>query len=245
MVLSENELERYDRQIRLFGVEAQERLKRSRVLVVGVGGLGSPVAIYLTAAGVGKLTLVDPERVELSNLNRQVLHWTKDVGRRKVDSAVEKLRELNPEVEIEGVDIALDESSARDLASRSDVVIDCLDNWSTRFLLNRVCVELGKPLIHAGIRGLYGQMLVIIPGRTPCLQCILPTPPKEERGFPVLGTTPGVMAMLQATETIKILTGYGEVAAGRLIIYDGYSMRFDSIPVRRRPDCTACSSVGR
>lgn len=242
-MLTVEELERYDRQIRLFGVEAQERLKNSRVLVVGLGGLGCPASTYLVAAGVGEVILVDSEEVELSNLNRQVLHWTVDIGRLKVVSASEKLEKLNPNVKIEGVNVRLELEEARKLVSRVDLVLDCLDNWKTRYMLNRVCVELKKPMIHAGIRGLHGQLLTIIPGKTPCLQCLLPKPPREEERFPVLGTTPGILALIQATEAIKILSGFGVPALNKLIYYDGYYMRFYEIGVSRSPTCPTCSSV--
>lgn len=241
--LSSEEIERYDRQIRLFGIEGQLRLKRSRVLVVGVGGLGTAAALYLVAAGVGHIILVDSERVELSNLNRQILYWTRDIGRLKTEAAVEKLRELNPGVVIETVAARVDERLLRELVPRVDLVIDALDNWETRFLLNRVCVEYRKPLIHAGVQGLYGQLLVIVPGKTPCLQCLIPRQPPETRPFPILGTTAGLMAMLQVTEAIKILTGYGEPSLGRLIVYDGYRMSFHEIKVSRRPDCPVCSMI--
>lgn len=242
-MLTREEVERYDRQIRLFGFKSQELLKKSKVLIVGVGGLGCPASIYLAAAGVGEIILVDSERVELSNLNRQVLHWTNDIGRLKVDSASDKLEKLNPNVKLEKFSVKLGVKEAKRLVSRVDVVLDCLDNWKSRYMLNSVCVELRKPLIHAGIRGLYGQLLTIIPGKTPCLQCILPTPPREEEKFPVLGTTPGVLALLQATEAIKILSGYGSPAINRLIYYDGYYMRFYEVQVSRSSECPACSNL--
>jgi len=227
----------------IFGVEGQLKLKNAKVLVVGVGGLGSPAAIYLAAAGVGNLILIDFENVELSNLNRQVLHWTRDIGRPKVQSAVEKLRELNPEVNVEGIMGKADEDLLRRLVPRVDVVIDALDNWGTRFLLNKVCVEFRKPLIHAGVQGLYGQLIVIVPGKTPCLQCLIPKQPPEVKPFPVLGTTPAIMAMLQVTEAIKLITNYGEQSLGKLIIYDGYRMSFNELRVSRRSDCPICSKL--
>ena len=234
---------RYERQIPVIGREGQEKLKQSTVLIAGAGGLGSASALYLAAAGVGRLIIVDPQDVELSNLNRQVLHWTSDIGRAKVESAREKLRRLNPNVEVEAYREELTEELARKLVPRADIVIDALDNWEARFLLNRVCVELGKPFIHAGVEGFYGQMLVVVPGKGPCLQCLLPRQPPSRSGVPVLATTPGVLGLLQATEAIKLLTGVGEPAIGRLIIYDGYSMTFSEVRVRRRPDCPVCSRI--
>ncbi|MEM0454175.1 MAG: HesA/MoeB/ThiF family protein [Sulfolobales archaeon] len=241
--LNPPELERYDRQIRLFGVEGQLKLKNSKVLVVGVGGLGCPSSLYLTAAGIGKIVIVDSENVELSNLNRQILHWTDDLGTPKVLSAVKKLRSLNREVDIEAIKAHADEELLRTLIGEVDLVIDGLDNWDTRFLINRICVEMGKPFIHAGIMGLYGQLLVIVPGITPCLQCLIPKKPPEVRPFPVLGTTPGVMACLQVTEAIKLITGYGQLSLNKLIVYDGYSMSFTELRVSRRADCPVCGAV--
>ncbi len=238
--LSSSELVRYDRQIRLFGLEAQLRLKESSVLIVGVGGLGSPVSIYRAAAGVGRIVLLDPERVELSNLNRQIVHWTSDIGRLKVESAADKLRKLNPEIEVEPIAAALDESIAKELVGTVDVVVDALDNWHARFLLNRVCVELDKPLVHAGIKGMYGQLTVIYPGKGPCLQCFIPRPPPEEEVFPVLGTTAGVIGVLEANEVIKLITGYGQPLIGKLLIYDGTSGDINILKVKKREGCPVC-----
>ncbi len=243
ITLSRSEMERYERQIKIFGVDGQIKLKKARVLVVGVGGLGCCAALYLTASGVGNIILIDSQKVELSNLNRQILHWTKDIGVPKIRSAIEKLRELNPEVNIEGVMDVLNEENVYNYVKEVDLVIDGLDNWRTRFIVNRACVELGKPFIHAGVRELYGQLLVVMPGKGPCLQCILPKPPPEVPGFPILGTTPGVLALLEVTEAIKIITGYGKPAIGKMIIYDGYSMSFNEVPVKRRPDCRVCSRI--
>ncbi|MEM0246268.1 MAG: HesA/MoeB/ThiF family protein [Desulfurococcaceae archaeon] len=243
MALSSEELERYDRQIRLFGVEGQEKLKKSRVLVVGVGGLGSPAALYLVATGIGEVILVDSERVELSNLNRQVLYWTRDIGKFKVESASEKLRELNPNVRIRGYSRRADEELLDQLVHEADLVIDGLDNWKTRFMLNRICVKYRKPLIHAGVYGVYGQLLVVVPGITPCLQCVMVKEPPERGPLPVLGTTPGLLAMIQVTEAIKILTGYGEPALNRLIVYNGYTMEFREVTISRNPNCPVCGGL--
>ncbi|MEM4671752.1 MAG: HesA/MoeB/ThiF family protein [Desulfurococcaceae archaeon] len=243
MALSSEELERYDRQIRLFGVEGQEKLKKSRVLVVGVGGLGSPAALYLVATGIGEVILVDSERVELSNLNRQVLYWTRDIGKFKVESASEKLRELNPNVRIRGYSRRADEELLDQLVHEADLVIDGLDNWKTRFMLNRICVKHRKPLIHAGVYGVYGQLLVVVPGITPCLQCVMVKEPPERGPLPVLGTTPGLLAMIQVTEAVKILTGYGEPALNRLIVYNGYTMEFREVTISRNPNCPVCGGL--
>ncbi|MCC6040545.1 MAG: HesA/MoeB/ThiF family protein [Thermofilum sp.] len=240
--LTPEELERYDRQLRVWGVEAQERLKRSTALVVGVGGLGSPVAMYLAAAGVGRLVLVDPEVVELSNLNRQVLHWTTDLGRAKVESAAEKLRRLNPHVEVVAVRRRIESlEDAVQLVGEADVVVDCLDNWRTRFLINEACVRLGKPLVHAAVRGLYGQLMVVKPGEGPCLRCLVPEEPPQEERIPVAGPTPGALGALEAMEAVKLLTGYGEPLVGKLLVYDGLHGSVDVIAVRKRENCPVCS----
>jgi molybdopterin/thiamine biosynthesis adenylyltransferase len=240
--LTPEELERYDRQLRVWGVEAQERLRRSTALVVGVGGLGSPVAMYLAAAGVGRLVLVDPEVVELSNLNRQVLHWTTDLGRAKVESAAEKLRKLNPHVEVVAVRRRIESlEDAVQLVREADVVVDCLDNWRTRFLINEACVRLGKPLVHAAVRGLYGQLMVVKPGEGPCLRCLVPEEPPQEERIPVAGPTPGVLGALEAMEAVKLLTGYGEPLVGKLLVYDGLHGSVDVIAVRKRENCPVCS----
>lgn len=242
-MLSKEELERYDRQIRLFGIEAQERLKKARVLVVGVGGLGTASSLYLAAAGVGELILVDRERVELSNLNRQILYTTSDIGKLKVEAAAEKLRQLNPNVNVVPLAREITEDLLEELVPRVDIVVDGLDNWKTRFLVNDACVKHGKPFVHAGIYGVYGQLLVVVPGKTPCLRCILPKEPPEVRPFPVLGTTAGLMAMMQVTEAIKLITGYGIPALNKIIVYNGYSMTFHEVSVSRNPQCPVCGRL--
>lgn len=241
--LTREDVERYERQIRLFGVEGQEKLARSRVLVVGLGGLGSPATIYLAAAGVGELVVVDGGRVELSNLNRQILYTTRDVGRLKVEVAGERLSELNPHVKVVPVAREADENLLEQLVPRVDVVIDGLDNWKTRFIINRICVKYRKTFIHAGVHGVYGQVLVVVPGKTPCLNCLIPKEPSESGTVPVLGPTPGLIAMIQVTEAIKLLTGYGKPALGKLIVYDGYNMTFHEIAIARNPECPVCGGL--
>lgn len=240
--LSEEEKERYDRQMMIpnFGEEGQLKLKKSKVTVVGAGGLGCSVTLYLAAAGVGTLTIIDPERVELSNLNRQVLHWTEDIGELKAVSVARKLEKLNPAVEVKAVPERLTMENVRGLIGGSDVVVDCLDNWHTRFLLNEACVAERIPMVHAGIRGLYGQMTTIIPYQTPCLRCILPETPPEEKRFPVLGTTPGVLGVLEAFEALKLIVGIGVSLAGKLLVFDGEAMSFQEIRVERNESCSVC-----
>ena len=184
MELTSNELERYDRQIRMrnWGEQGQLKLKKARVMVAGAGGLGCPISLYLAAAGVGYLAVVDKEKVELSNLNRQVLHWSSDVGRLKSVSVVEKLRQLNPEVDVEAIPEAITRDNAQDLVRGFTVVVDGMDNWETRFILNQACVKQNVPFVHGGVHSFYGQVTTILPGKGPCLRCILPKNPQKRRG---------------------------------------------------------------
>ncbi len=233
--------ERYSRQVLIpgFGERAQRRLRRAHAVVVGLGGLGCPSSLYLAAAGVGRITLVDPERVEESNLNRQVLHWARDVGRPKAESAAEKLRELNPAVRVEVVGERLTEERVGKVL-RGDVVLDGLDNYRSRYLVNSHCVRRGIPFVHAAVEGFTGQLLTVVPGKGPCLRCVIPEPPPPRPVFPVLGPTPGVMGCLQAIEAIKLLTGLGEPLVGRLLLFEGKAMTFEEVEVRRNPKCPVC-----
>ena len=242
MNLSSTELERYDRQIRIKGLgkSGQLKLKKARVMVAGAGGLGCPAVLYLVAAGIGYVAVVDSENVELSNLNRQVLHWSDDIGRSKGVSLIEKLRQLNPEVTVKPFQKVITADNARRLVNGFAVVVDGLDNWRTRFLLNKACVKEKIPFVHAGVYSLYGQITTILPGKGPCLQCILPKIPPEEEKFPVLGATAGTLGLLEALETIKIITGLGEPLVGRMLHFDGETMSFQEIKVERRRDCPVC-----
>lgn len=240
-----DKLERYARQLELLGAEGQDRLGSSSVAIVGLGGLGSVAALYLAAAGVGSIKLVDRGRVEPSDLDRQILHWTKDVGKRKASSAYEKLTQVNPHVDIVVYDLELDEDNVDIVLKHCSVVLDGLDNWRTRFLVNNACVKLGIPLIHARGRGFGGELLVIIPGKTACLRCILPRAPKRRESTSTLGVVAGILGMLQAVEAIKLLSGIGEVHAGKLMIYDGLTQELTKIGVRRNPQCPSCGRIGR
>ncbi len=242
--LTSEEIRRYSRQLGIIGEENQIKLKKSRVAIIGVGGLGSPVAYYLVAAGIGYIKLIDFDKVSLSNLNRQILHWTSDIGRDKVISAKEKLNKLNPNVQIIPVKQVLSKDNAKLLLGDVDLCIDALDNWESKLLLNNICVELRKPLIHAGVREFYGQMLVIIPGKTPCLRCIISEEVRLERDkIPVIGVTPGILGLLQALEAIKLLTNVGEPVLNKLVLFDGYSLEFSKVGVERNPNCPICSSL--
>ncbi len=242
--LTKQELERYDRQLRIFGIKAQERLKSSKVTIVGLGGLGCALALYLTAAGIGTLKLIDREKIELSNLNRQILHWTPDIGKEKTLSALEKLEKLNPEITIETLNVEVDEENVHEIVKDSTLVLDALDNWKTRFLLNKECVRNGIPLIHAGVREFQGQVFVIKPGEGPCLRCLFPQPPKEEEKIPVVGAVVALIAMIQAVEALKLLTGWGKPLIGTLLFYDGIIQNIERIRVRRNPDCPVCGARG-
>jgi len=245
MIFSSAELERYDRQIRIKGLgkSGQSKLKKARVIVMGAGGLGCPASFYLVAAGIGHVAVVDKEIVELSNLNRQVLHWSEDIGRPKGVSMAEKLRQLNPEVSVEALQKVVTTNNARPLVKGFTVVVDALDNWRTRFLLNKACVKEKIPFVHAGVYALYGQITTILPGKGPCLQCILPKIPPEEENFPVLGAAAGTLGLLEALETIKIITGLGEPLVGRMLHFDGETMSFQEIKVERRRTCPVCGSL--
>jgi molybdopterin/thiamine biosynthesis adenylyltransferase len=244
---SNDELERYDRQMRIsgWGQEGQTRLRSSTAVVAGVGGLGCPASTYLVASGVGTVRVIDAEKVELSNLNRQTLHWTSDVGSYKVESAFKKLGDLNPNVKIEAIQDRITEDNVVDLVRGSNVVIDAMDNYATRFMLNKACVREKIPFIHGAVHGLEGQMTTIIPYSTPCLSCVFPEPPREVRPFPVLGTTPATIATLQVTEALKILTGIGKPLGGRLLIFDGTDLCFQEINIERNPKCAVCGESNR
>ncbi len=245
MSLLSEERERYDRQLRVWGEEAQLKLKKARVLIVGVGGLGSPVSIYLTAMGVGKLILVDDGVLELSNMNRQILYTTDDLGKPKVYVAANRLRKLNPNVEIEAVKAKLDEKLAMELVGKVDIVVDALDNWETRLILNKACVEHRKPLVHAGVEGWYGQLMTVIPGKTPCLNCIMPAPPPpRETPLPIVPTTPGVLGVLEANEVLKLIVEGRSSFEGKMLVYDGLRGEFTVIKLKRNPNCPVCSRLG-
>ena len=241
--LTNNELERYSRQILYFGVEVQKKLKSSKVMIAGIGGLGSLSATYLTAIGIGNIILVDKEKVELSNLNRQILYWTKDLGKAKVKVATEKLHKLNPEVKIEAFQGEINENNVEDFVRRVNLVVDGMDNWRTRFIINDACVKFRIPFIHAGIHSFFGQLMVIYPGKGPCLRCIMPKIPTERKPIPVLGVTPAVLASLQVVEAIKSLTGMGTPSIGWVIHFNGENMSLDKFRVSRSPECPVCGSI--
>ena len=238
-MLSERERERYKRQMMLFGDEGQEQLKEAHIFIAGAGGLGSPVSLYLAVAGVGTITIADMDAVDQTNLNRQILHFDRDIGRKKSASAEEKLQEINPDITVHAIDAKIDETNAADLVGKADGIVDAMDNYPTRYLLNDVAIAKKIPLFHGGIRGFHGQATTIIPGMTPCLRCIFPKAPPMEV-FPVVGVTTGLIGMVQATEVVKYLLGIGELLMGRLFIWDGMLAHAEEICVERSPGCEAC-----
>ena len=247
MTLNDQQVERYSRQIILpeVGGAGQRKLLEASVLIIGAGGLGSPAALYLAAAGVGKLGIVDSDCVELSNLQRQVLHGTADLGRPKAESARDRLRSLNSDIEIEAYNLRLTSENALDLFASYGLVIDGSDNFPTRYLVNDACVLAGKPLFFAGILGFDGQALTILPGETACLRCVFPEPPPpgllptcQEAG--VLGTVAGLLGLIQANEALRFLLGTGELLTNRLLLVDARSSVFHEFKVQRNADCALC-----
>lgn len=247
--LTEEEVVRYSRQLVLpeVGGAGQARLRAASVLVVGAGGLGSPAALYLAAAGVGRLGLADGDRVDLSNLQRQILHTSRDVGRPKVESARSRLLELNPLVRVEVHGERVEEANAARLVGGYDLVVSAVDNPEGRYALNDACVRLGRPLVEAGVVGFRGFLMTVLPGRGPCFRCVFPEPPPApatcaEAG--VLGALTGVLGSLQALEVLKLLLSRGEPYVGRLLTVDGLSGRFREVPWPRDPACPACGGGG-
>jgi adenylyltransferase/sulfurtransferase len=245
--LSPQETQRYSRHLIMpeVGIEGQKRLKAASILLIGAGGLGSPLGLYLAAAGVGRIGLVDFDAVDFSNLQRQVLHGTADVGRPKLHSALDRLRAINPEVIYEGYETRLSSANAMDICKSYDLVIDGTDNFPTRYLVNDVCVLLKKPNVYGSIFRFDGQASVFHPPHGPCYRCLYPEPPPPgevpscaEGG--VLGILPGVIGVIQATEAVKLILGKGEPLIGRLMHYDALQMKFREFKVRRNPKCAIC-----
>lgn len=240
-MISDNENELYSRQIMMFGEEGQEKLKNSSVTIIGSGGLGSPIAIYLAVAGVGKIKIIDHDTVELSNLNRQILHHHRDIGSLKIDSAKRKLNELNPEIDIETSNETITQDNIKNVIDNAHIVVDALDNYYTRFLLNETAVKMKIPMVHGAVEGFHGQVTSIIPEETPCMRCMISkTPPKKT--FPILGTTAGIIGTIQANEVIKYLTETGKLLSGRLLLWDGLNSNMEEVPVSKNPYCEICGT---
>ncbi len=246
--LSKEQRERYSRHLLIpeVGVEGQQKLLDAKVLLLGAGGLGSPAALYLAAAGVGTLGIVDNDEVDLSNLQRQVIHDTERIGVPKVDSAEQTIQALNPDVEVVKYPVRLDASNIMEILPGYDVVVDGLDNFPTRYLLNDASVRLQIPVVSAAILGFEGQLSVFKPYDGPCYRCLFPEPPPAELAPScgangVLGVLPGTMGLLQATEVVKLIIGEGDPLVGRLLLYDALAASFQTVRVHRDPDCPICS----
>jgi len=241
-MLDKSELTRYNRQLVIpdFGEEGQRKLKDSRVVIVGMGGLGCASATYLTAAGVGHITIVDFDTVELSDLNRQILYWEEDVGKKKVIAAQRKLSKLNPLIQITPVSTKITEENALSLIDKAQVVVDGLDNSATRLIVNSACVKQKMAYIYGGVSRLRGMITTIIPGQTPCLACFSP---EGVGGLGVLGVTPAIIANLQALEAIKLLIGHSPSLAGKLLLFNGDDMKFQLLEIKRNESCPVCSPL--
>lgn len=245
--LSEGKLRRYERNILLagVGVEGQQKLLASRVLIVGMGGLGSPIALYLAAAGVGTLGIIDHDIVGLSNLQRQIMHNFNDVGRPKVQSAAEKISRLNQDIKVNTYYQTLTETTAKEIIPKYQLVVDATDNFSARQIINKTCWALGIPFIYGGVLAMQGQMMTIIPGRGPCFSCLFRGTPPENAPTTstvgILGAMAGAIGTLQAAEAIKLLLNIGRPLVGQLYMIDLLTMSSEKIEVRRDPCCPVCS----
>jgi molybdopterin/thiamine biosynthesis adenylyltransferase/rhodanese-related sulfurtransferase len=246
--LTREQRERYSRHLLIpeIGLEGQTKLLNAKVLALGAGGLGSPVALYLAAAGVGTLGIVDNDEVDLSNLQRQIIHTTDRIGVPKVDSAEQTIKAINPDVNVVKYETRLDASNIMEIIQGYDVIVDGVDNFPTRYLLNDATVRLGIPVVSASILGFDGQLSVFKPHDGPCYRCLYPVPPPAELAPScgangVLGVLPGTMGLLQATEVVKLVTGAGEPLVGRLLLYEALGATFTELKVRRDPECPICS----
>jgi molybdopterin/thiamine biosynthesis adenylyltransferase len=243
----EDQLRRYSRHLILpeVGEEGQSKLLAARVFVVGAGGLGSPVGYYLSAAGVGTIAIVDNDEVDLSNLQRQIAHSTSTVGKPKVDSAKKTFESLNPDVHVVPVKERLTKHNILDLIRDYDILVDCSDNYATRFLVNDACVMVRKPLVTGAIFKFEGQLTVVIPGEGPCYRCLFEEPPPpgvlpSPQGVGLLGVIPGVIGTLQAAEVLKLIIGKGHALKGELLIYDALKASFRKVKIPKNPECPVC-----
>lgn len=243
-MLTKDDLTRYRRQILYtgFGEKGQKRLKQSHVVVAGLGGLGCSASLYLACTGVGHITLIDCDCVELSNLNRQVLYYEENIGEGKPFSAARKLAKLNSSIEVTPVFKKITEHNAREIIKGANLVIDGMDNFKTRFILNKACVAEGIPFIHGSVHGLFGEVTTILPGKTPCLACIFPEVPQRRITFPVFSVTPALIAILQVTEAIKLLAGFGSLLTGKMLYFNGDTMNFTFRNLVKKTNCKVCGT---
>ncbi len=247
---TEEQLERYSRHIILqdIGIEGQAKINAAKVLIIGAGGLGAPAALYLAAAGVGTLGIADADRVDLSNLQRQVIHFTSDIGRPKVESAAEKMRAINPEIEVKTYYEFIQAANIGQIIADYDFVIDGTDNFAAKFLINDACVLAGKPFSHGGILRFDGQTMTVLPGSSACYRCVFPAPPPpgavptcSQAG--VLGAVAGILGTIQATETLKFVSGVGTLLANALLIFDAKTMSFRRVDIRANKNCPLCGTA--
>lgn len=246
--LSHEEVQRYSRHLIMpeVGMEGQKKLKAASVLLIGAGGLGSPLAMYLAAAGIGRIGMVDYDVVDYTNLQRQIIHGTKDVGRPKLDSAKERILDINPHIQVDTYEVPLTSENALEIFAPYDIIVDGTDNFPTRYLTNDACVLLGKPNVYGSIFRFEGQASVFYAAEGPCYRCLFPEPPPPglvpscaEGG--VLGILPGTIGAIQATEAVKLILGNGQPLIGRLLLYDALNMEFEQVRLRKNPDCPICS----
>lgn len=244
---TEEQLERYSRHIILqdIGIEGQAKINAAKVLIIGAGGLGAPIALYLAAAGVGTIGIADADRVDLSNLQRQVIHFTPDIGHPKVESAAEKMRAINPEITVKTYYEFLHAANIADIIAGYDFILDGTDNFAAKFLINDACVLAGKPFSHGGILRFDGQTMTVLPGQSACYRCIFPAPPPagavptcSQAG--VLGAVAGILGTIQATECLKFVTGVGSLLTNALLVFDAKVMSFRKVELRRNKNCLVC-----
>ena len=240
-MINNEDRKRYHRQLSIdqWGEAGQEKIRNARVSIIGAGGLGSPVSLYLAAAGVGRIRIIDHDRVELSNLNRQILHGEPSIGVSKVISARERLIALNSSISIESLEAEFSDATADGCCSETDILVDCLDSFSARRTLNYWAVKKRIPLVHAGISGWGGQITVIPPGGKPCLECIFPQAP-DQNNISVLGAAAGILGSMEALEVLKLITGIGDPLIRRLLISDGLAADYREISLQADPDCSVC-----
>ena len=242
-MITPEEYDRYERQIRLFGREGQERLKAAKVFVAGAGGLGSAACVYLAAAGIGTLRIADEGAVERSNLNRQFLYGDEDTGRAKVEAAAARLARLNPAVRVEGLRRTIAEDTVLDLVGDCGLIVDAMDNFAGRHVLNDAAWAKGIPFIHGAVEGFYGQVTTFVPGRTACLRCLVPVAPPR-RTFPVIGPLCGIVGSIEAAETVKYFVGASRLLENMLLMLDGVDCVIEEVPLQPAPGCRVCGRGG-
>ncbi len=247
MPLNEQQKNRYARHLVLEGVgeEGQEKLLKAKVLVIGTGGLGSPILMYLTAAGVGYIGIVDCDSVDESNLQRQIIHANENIGRSKVESAKESILRMNPYTDVKTYETRINKDNIEDIIKDYDIIVEATDNFDAIFTINDACVKLKKPFVHAGVVEIHGQLMTYVPDKGPCYRCVFNSPPPQNevktcKDIGVLGAMVGIIGSMQALEVIKYITGVGELLTGRMMIVDGLTMKARTINLHKDPNCKAC-----